>query len=63
MKNVNFLYLSMEDIIAAGGLNMKLAIEDVECALSLFNKKDCRLPDKVVLRWGETKEDELLLGR
>ena len=55
MKSVKFLYLGMEDVIAAGGLDMGLAIEDVEGALSLFDKKDCRLPDKVVLRWGETK--------
>ena len=42
----------MEEVIAAGGLDMKLAIEDVKNAFSLFDAKKCRLPSKLVLRWG-----------
>jgi len=63
MESISFLYLSMEDVIAADGLDMKLAIEDVKNTVPLFDAKDFRLPSKVVLRWGETNEDEIRLGR
>ena len=41
---LGLLFLSMENVIEAGGLDMKQTIFDVENALSLFSKNDYILP-------------------
>jgi len=62
MSKAEFLYLSQEDVIAAGGLDMTLCMEAVEEALACHAKGDCVLPSKTVLRWGEV-ETETTKGR
>ncbi len=48
-KPVEFLYLSQEDVRAAGGLDMKLTIEAVEKAFKLLNEGQVVIPHKVVM--------------
>ena len=56
-------YLSQEDILACGILDLSAPIEIVEKAFCLLEAGDCVQPDKTVLRWGETQEDEYARGR
>ena len=53
MSTVEFLYLSQEEVIAAGGLDMAAAMADVEAALRLHQASDDLLPPKAVLDWGQ----------
>jgi 2,3-diaminopropionate biosynthesis protein SbnB len=62
MSKVELLYLSQEDVVAAGGLNMGKCIEAVEEALTCHTKGDTVLPSKTVVRWGEA-ETEKTTGR
>lgn len=48
-KKVEFLYLSQEDVRAAGGLDMKMAMEAVERAFKMLNKGQVKIPDKIVM--------------
>lgn len=48
-KQVEFLYLSQEDVIAAGGLDMKMAIKAVERAFKLLNERHVKIPNKIVM--------------
>jgi ornithine cyclodeaminase len=50
---VQFRYLSQEEVIKAGGLDMSIAMDAVEDVFALFGRGECILPSKVVLRWGE----------
>lgn len=59
----NIIFLNNKAIEAAGVLDMRAAIEDVKNAYVLNNKKDVINPGKCVLRWGQTVEDENVLGR
>lgn len=49
LKRVEFLYLSQEDVRAAGGLDMKMAMEAVERAFKLLNEGHVKIPDKIVM--------------
>lgn len=62
MSRVEFLYLSQEDVIAAGGLDMALCLQAVEEALRCHAKGDVILPSKTVIRWGDV-ETETTKGR
>ena len=46
MQLEKILYLSGEDIVNLGGLNMRAALEDVEEVMKLVYQKDCILPGK-----------------
>ncbi len=46
-----FLFLTQEDVIAAGGLDMKAALEDVELTYRLFAKGEIMQPHKPLMRF------------
>ena len=48
-KKVEFLYLSQEDVRAAGGLDMKMAMQAVERAFKMLNEGHVKIPDKIVM--------------
>jgi ornithine cyclodeaminase/alanine dehydrogenase-like protein (mu-crystallin family) len=52
MRNVRFLFLSQEDVIAAGGLDMAGTIECVEKSFSLLDKGQAMEPDPPMLMFG-----------
>lgn len=62
MSIAKFLYLTQEDILAAGGRDMVRCIECVEEALACHSRGDQILPSKTVVRWGDD-ESELSQGR
>lgn len=55
MASVELLYLSQEDVIASGGLDMPQTLRAVEEAIGLLARGGCVLPSKTVLRWGDEK--------
>jgi ornithine cyclodeaminase len=59
-----FLFLTQEDVIAAGGLDMAAAIDDVELAYKLFASGDVIQPHKPVFRFDhpETGEKQYYLA-
>lgn len=61
--NADILFLSNKDMTAAGVENMALALEDVKQVYLLNKSGDVINPGKCVLRWGQTVEDENVLGR
>lgn len=62
MNNGKVLFLSQEDVIAAGAMDMSIAVPTMEQVYSLHNIKDYVLPQKCVLRWGD-HESENTKGR
>ncbi len=56
---IDLLFLSQEDVIAAGGLNMAAAVADLEEVFQLHAGGDYVLPEKIVLHWEEPESDEL----
>jgi ornithine cyclodeaminase/alanine dehydrogenase-like protein (mu-crystallin family) len=63
MTEARFLFLSQEDVVAAGGLDMPETIEVVEYALRLHGQGDAVLPRKVSIFWGDDPGTEELEGR
>lgn len=59
-----FLFLTQEDVIAAGGLDMKATLEDVELAYKLFSSGQIEQPHKPVFRIDhpETGEEQYYLA-
>ena len=49
MTTIEFLYLSQEDVIAAGGLDMKMVVEGMERAFKLLNAGKVIIPNKIVM--------------
>jgi ornithine cyclodeaminase len=49
MSSVEFIYLSQEDVLAAGGLDMKMSMEAIEKAFRLLNEDKVIIPSKIVL--------------
>jgi ornithine cyclodeaminase len=47
-------FLSRQDVIACGALDMRAAIADVEAALHLLNTGETIMPPEAVLRWRAT---------
>jgi ornithine cyclodeaminase len=62
MSGIGFLYLTQEEVIRLGALDMALAVQDVEEVFRLFASDQCVLPSKVVLRWGDL-DSEMTRGR
>ncbi len=58
-KKVDLLWLSQEDVIAAGGLDMAKAVQDLEDVFRLHAAGDYVLPEKIVLDWQEAPPGEL----
>ena len=61
--NVDLLFLSNKDMSAVGVEDMTLALEDVKQVYMLNKTGDMINPGKCVLRWGQTVEDENVMGR
>lgn len=57
-KKVDFLYLSQEDCIAAGGLDMKGTLEAIHKSFELHGKNEVIQPAKPVIRWGGPETEE-----
>jgi ornithine cyclodeaminase len=57
---VEFLYLSQDDCVKAGGLDMKGALKATERSFFLHGKGDFILPPKPVIRWGGDDSEETL---
>jgi len=55
---VDLLYLSQEDVIAAGGLDMAEAVKAIETSFKLHASGETILPHKPVLRWGGPETEE-----
>ena len=53
MTEARFLFLSQEDVVAAGGLDIAATIHVVEEALRLHAVGDTRLPSKSALMWSD----------
>ncbi len=49
MPGVEFTYLSQEDVIEAGGLDMKKAMDSIEKAFRLLNEGKVVIPSKIVM--------------
>ena len=62
MNKSEFLFLTQEEVIEAGALDMGIAVPTMEQVFSLHQKKDYVLPQKSVLRWGDL-ESESTKGR
>lgn len=62
MKAAEVLYLTQKDVIAAGALDMSLAVLTMEEVFTLHHRKDYVLPQKCVLRWGD-ENSESVRGR
>lgn len=52
MRSLKFVFLSQEDVIAAGGLDMAKTIACVEKSFSLIDKGDAMEPDPPMLMFG-----------
>jgi len=63
MSEARFLFLSQEDVVAAGGLDMPGTIEIGEHALRLHGQGDAVLPRKVSIFWGDDPGTEEREGR
>lgn len=59
----DIIFLNDKDMESLGVSDMRAAIKDVERAYELYACGDTIVPDKCVLRWGKTAEDENVLGR
>lgn len=59
----NIIFLNNNAMKKTGVLDMQAAIEDVKNAYILNRKQEVINPGKCVLRWGQTVEDENVLGR
>ena len=55
---MEILYMSQEDVIAAGGLDMSICFEAIESALGEHALGRTVLPYKTVLRWGDLHSEE-----
>jgi 2,3-diaminopropionate biosynthesis protein SbnB len=53
------LFLSQEDVITAGGLDMAAAVSDLEDVFRLHAAGDYVLPEKIVLHWQDPATGEL----
>jgi ornithine cyclodeaminase len=49
MTAIEFLYLSQEDVVRAGGLDMEMIIEGIERAFRLYHEDQVIIPSKIVM--------------
>ncbi|TWT01550.1 ornithine cyclodeaminase family protein [Planomicrobium sp. CPCC 101079] len=57
-KTVEFIYLSQEECIEAGGLDMKGTLQAIQKSYELHGQKDVVQPSKPVIRWGGPETEE-----
>ncbi len=57
-KAVNFVYLSQEDCIKAGALEMEGTLNAIEKSFTLHGEEDYVQPSKPVIRWGGPETEE-----
>ena len=57
-KAVEFIYLSQEECIQAGGLDMKGTLQAIQKSFELHGKKEVIQPSKPVIRWGGPETEE-----
>lgn len=62
MSGLKVLFLSQEEVVEAGGMDMDAMLDDVTLAFSLFDKGECLAPLKTALRWGDS-DTEVITGR
>ena len=60
---LEILFLSDKQVNSLGGANIAEVMEDMRNVLSIRDKGDFMCPDKAVMRWGHSIEDENTLGR
>lgn len=58
-KKLQYLTLSQEEMIRAGAIDCKMALQVIEEALRLHSTGGDILPFKVVLRWGDIASEEV----
>jgi len=63
VTDASFLFLSQEDVIAAGGLDMAPTMQIVEQALRLHATGQAILPPKVSIHWSHDLDSEERQGR
>ena len=63
MSKADILFLNNKAMDELGTSDMKAVINDVEQVYTLTQQGDVIAPGKCVMRWGETVEDENILGR
>ncbi len=57
------LFLSQEDVIAAGGLDMDACVSTIEEALVLYHRGDALCPQKAALHWTDEPDSDEKHGR
>ncbi|QOK29924.1 ornithine cyclodeaminase family protein (plasmid) [Cytobacillus oceanisediminis] len=57
-KKVSFIYLSQEDCIKAGGLDMNGTLQAIQKSFELHGKNEVIQPTKPVIRWGGPETEE-----
>ncbi len=57
-KKVGFIYLSQEDCIKAGGLDMKGTLGAIQKSFELHGSNEVIQPSKPVIRWGGPETEE-----
>ena len=57
-KKPEFIYLKQEDVIAAGGLDMKLALADVELAFKMHGQDEIIQPNKTVIEFPDQESGQ-----
>ena len=57
-KKVEVLWLSQQEVIAAGGLDMAATMNDVEKVFHLHATGGYVLPEKIVMQWEESPDEE-----
>jgi len=62
-KHWNILFLSNDDVISLGSLDMKEALRDMEDTFSLLDKGEAMSPAKAAMGFGKTLADESTMGR
>lgn len=55
---INVLWLSQEDVVAAGGLDMAATMDDLEQIFRLHAAGDYALPEKIVMAWEPAPPNE-----
>src|SRR6478752_2059001 len=61
--DTSFLYLSQEDVIAAGGLDMAAVVDVIERAFRVKADGQVVMPPKVMITWSDEPGTEELHGR
>lgn len=63
MSTSEFLYLSQEDVVAAGGTDMAAMVDVIERAFAVKADGGVRMPPKVMITWADEPGTEELHGR